>query len=338
VAAPFRARFVDRVGQRLGLRLQAGVDAAAALALAAVATVDAPAAWLLVAAGVAGASAPPVGAAMRARWRLLVAPADVPRAYSLDSVSEEVVFTLGPPLAGLLMAVTVPQAGLLASAVLALAGCLAMTPRATTPPPAPRPPRDAGPRPRLLRLPGFVPVLVLMAAIGVVIGAAEVIVPAQTAPSDLLAGLLLGALAFGSALGGLAYGSRDWRATAVTRLIALALAMATSCLLLAVAPPPALLALCLAITGLALAPAMVSGYLVADGLAEDRTRLEAHTWVNTAMNAGAAGAAAVAGLVVDRLPASAAYLLTAAAAGALVLAGSAGLWLTRWAGRRHPRT
>jgi MFS family permease len=325
VVAPFRARIVDRVGQRLGLRVLASGFAAAALALVAAATLGAAVPLLLVAAALAGAFAPPVGAAMRMRWRLLVPPEHVPRAYSLDSVSEEIVYTLGPPLAGLLMAATVPQAGLIASAVCALAGCFAMTRGATAPPPPAPAAASARPRARLLRAPGFTPALVLMAAVGIVLGAVGVIVPAQTAPDDLLAGLLLGALSLGSAVGGLAYGSRTWRSAPVARLVLLAVAMTASCALLAVAGPLWVLAVLLVVAGLALAPAMVSGYLVVDDLTDDRSRLEAHTWVNTALNAGTALAAAAAGFVIDGSPAPLAYLLTAGVA--LVLVAGGALWL-----------
>lgn len=333
LVAPARARIVGRVGQRHGLRLLAAGFALASTGLVVAASVGVATPWLLGLAAAAGASAPPVGAAMRMRWRLLVEPAHVSRAYSLDAVSEEIVFTVGPPVAGLLIAATVPQAGLVASGVCAVVGCFAMTTSASDPPPGQgRATRDVR-RANLLRTAGFLPVLALMSAIGMVLGAVVVIVPAQTAPDELLAGLLLGALAAGSAAGGLVYGSREWRWTPAARLISLASAMTVGCALLAAASPTALLALCLAATGIALAPAMVSGYLVVDRLTDDRDRLEAHTWVNTALNAGAAAASAGAGIVVDHVPASAAYLIAATAAAVLVAAGAAGLRTRR---RRLP--
>jgi len=322
VAAPFRARYVDRVGQRTGLRVLALGYAAGAGALVAAASGGAPDLALVVLAALAGLSAPPVGAAMRMRWRLLVAdPAQISRAYSLDAVSEEVVFTLGPVLAGLVMAATVPEAGLVTSGALALVGSFLMTTKATDPPPGAPPVAGRAARSGVLRVRGFVPALLVTASTGIVVGSVSVIVPAQVAPDTTLAGVLLGALALGSGIGGLTYGARDWRLHARARLVALAVAMTLACALLAVLPPVVLLALGLVLAGLALAPAMVSGYLVADTLTAEDVRMEAHTWVNTAVNAGEAAAFVLIGLVLDRSTPAWAYVAGAGVAAVLVVAG-----------------
>jgi hypothetical protein len=46
--------------------------------------------------------------------------------------------------------------------------------------------------PGVLRVPGFVPALLVTGAAGAVVGGVDVIVPAQLAPDDTLAGILLG--------------------------------------------------------------------------------------------------------------------------------------------------
>ncbi|GAA2602516.1 hypothetical protein GCM10010399_36530 [Dactylosporangium fulvum] len=323
VAAPFRARLVDRTGQRFGLRLLAVGYTVGVTALVVSATSGAAEFVLVTCAAAAGLSAPPVGAAMRMRWRLLVAdPGQVARAYSLDAVSEEVVYALGPVVAGLVMALTVPQAGLATSAMLALVGCFLMTAKATSPPPGASSASQSAARPRLLGVRGFVPTLLLTASTGIVVGSIGVIVPAQVVPDDTLAGLLLGALALGSGIGGLTYGARNWRSSARARLLGLAAAMTAACAALAVLPSGALLALGLIVAGLALAPAMVSGYLVADTLTGDETRMEAHTWVNTAVNAGAAAASALVGVVLDNSTPAWAYGTGALIAAALILLGA----------------
>jgi predicted MFS family arabinose efflux permease len=336
IAAPFRARFVDRRGQRLGLRLLALGYAAGVAALVLAATLGATATALVACAAAAGASAPPVGAAMRMRWRLLVAgPGQVASAYSLDATSEEAIYTLGPVVVGLAMAVTIPQAGLAASAALALAGCFLMTTAATSPPPGALPavPRTA--RPRLLGVPGFAPALLVTGATGAVVGGVDVIVPAQLSPDDTLAGVLLGALALGSGIGGLAYGTRAWPWPVRTRLLGLAAAMSAACAVLAALPSAILLAAGLVITGLALAPAMVSGYLLADTLTDDGTRLEASTWVNTAVNAGAAASSAFIGLVLDRSTPAWAYCATSLLAASLILLGTITAAGHRLSRKRH---
>ncbi|RII85519.1 hypothetical protein DZF98_17460, partial [Clavibacter californiensis] len=60
-----------------------------------------------------------------------------------------------------------------------------------------------------------------------------------------------------------------------------------------------LIAAALVPVGLFLAPAMVTGYLLADAQTEPSVRTEASAWVNTAVNTGVALAAAAVGAVVD---------------------------------------
>ncbi len=322
VLAPWRARFVSRRGQRLGLRLLALAYAAGVGALAAAATWHAPVVVLIGLAGFAGAVAPPVGAAMRMRWRRLVVGEEyLQKAYSLDAVSEELVFTIGPVLAGLLMGAVIPQAGLLASAVLAIIGCFGMT-RGVQQQHQPESTPGGFFQLRIFRTRGFAAVLIATAATGVVIGTVDVVIPAQTAPDDTLSGLLLGAMALGSGVGGLAYGARAWPGRPTTRLTVLAIAMAAACAGLGLAPVGLVLAAGLVITGLTLAPAMVTGYLAVDQCISDADRLEAHTWVNTAVNAGAAAASALGGIALGHVTPALAFV-TAACLATLLVAGAA---------------
>lgn len=322
LVAPWRARFVASRGQRLGLRVLALGYTLGACALAVAATAGAPSALLIVCAAATGGLAPPVGAAMRMRWRTLVDDESrLTRAYSLDAVSEELVFTLGPVLAGLLMATTVPQAGLLGSAILAAAGCFGMT-RGADPPAGAAVAAPDYFQLRIFRFPGFTSAILITAATGVVIGGIDVIIPAQTAPNDALAGLLLGAVAFGSGVGGLVYGARDWTAPLRPRLIAFAAAMAGACGLLALAPVGVILAVGLSLTGLALAPAMVTGYLLVDQITDEADRLEAHTWINTAVNVGSAAASALGGFALEKLAIPHVFTAAALLAALLVASGT----------------
>ena len=71
--------------------------------------------------------------------------------------------------------------------------------------------------------------------------------------------------------------------------------------------------------GLFLAPALVTGYLLADELSPASARTEASSWINTASNAGAAIGAALAGVLVDNVNTTAAFVAGAAAACLCVL-------------------
>ncbi|WP_372506531.1 MFS transporter [Actinomadura madurae] len=124
VLSPVRAALIDRHGPRRALP---PMTAAYALVLTAFAALTwrpgAPLALLAVLAVAAGVTAPPVGVVMRTLWSgLLPAGPLLRRAYSLDTVSEELVFVAGPLLAGLLAAAAAPSLGILVSAVLIAAG------------------------------------------------------------------------------------------------------------------------------------------------------------------------------------------------------------------------
>ncbi|PPF70421.1 MFS transporter [Clavibacter michiganensis] len=342
LASPARARLVDRLGQRPVLVALALAHALGLLAVLLVVRIDAPVGAVVAAAALAGLAMPPLGAAMRVVWAALVPDQRMrTRAYSLDAVGEEVVFTVGPLIVAALVAVSDPEVAVLASAAASVIGTLGMTSSPLSRAQGPRRPvrgartdRRARARPAApLRQPLMVPLLVTLVGVGAVLGAVEVAVTAlaERAGGVALAGPLLAAFAAGSAVGGLAYGTRAWRAPVRVRLVALVAAMlAATALLVAVAAripvEPGALALvvlgaALVPVGLFLAPAMVSGYLLADAQTEPAVRTEASAWVNTAVNTGVALAAAAVGAIVDEAGPVAGML--AGALAALVLAGLA---------------
>jgi MFS family permease len=124
--APVRGRLVDRYGQRRCL-LPMGLGFAAALAgmVAAAGPGPAAVATTIALAAAAGAVAPPLGASMRALWVSLAGQGPrLQTAYALDAVLDELLFVLGPLLAGGLATLYRPAAGVLATAGLALVGTL----------------------------------------------------------------------------------------------------------------------------------------------------------------------------------------------------------------------
>ncbi|MFS4504840.1 MFS transporter [Clavibacter sp. Sh2141] len=327
LASPARARLVDRHGQRPVLVALALGHAAGLVALVAVVRSDAPVPVVVAVAAAAGLLLPPLGAAMRVLWAALVPDARMrTRAYSLDAVSEEVVFTVGPLLVAALVAVADPELAVLASAAATVVGTLGMTSSPLSRAQRARPVEeaDAGADPGAaaprrsrvraadpLRQPLVVPLLLALVGVGAVLGSVEVAVAAlaDRTGGAALAGPLLAAFAAGSAVGGLAYGTRAWASATRIRLLVLAAAMvaATGVLAVVVAAVPAeadavaLVAVAVALVpvGLFLAPAMVTGYLLADEQTVPEVRTEASAWVNTAVNTGVALAAAAVGAVVD---------------------------------------
>ncbi|GLW58910.1 MFS transporter [Kitasatospora phosalacinea] len=314
---PARAGLVDRHGPRRTLPPMAVGYAAALLALtAATWHPGTPYGPLLLLATAAGALAPPLGPVTRAQWSILATDPELRRrAYSLDTVAEELLYVTGPLLAGLLAATGRPALGILLSAALALTGTLALA-AVATPVPAAAPAADGAAPPRsgtrhLLgraRQP-------LSAAAGAGAGLAAfsllaaVFAARHGRPADVA--WVEAALAAGSATGGLVLGATDWRAPAATRLTVLTAALAAALALAALAPTLPALAAVAALTGLTVAPTLTTAYLLTDELAAPAERTRAGAWVNTSFNAGSSTATALTGTLLAHLPLPVCLLLAA---------------------------
>ncbi|MEO3849269.1 MFS transporter [Streptomyces sp. B8F3] len=316
--SPVRAGFIDRHGPRRALPPMA---AAYAVLLAALGLVTAGggagAAGLTALAAAAGASTPPLGPVMRVLWSDLVPPGLLPRAYSLDSVAEELLLVTGPLLVGAIVTVAPATVGLGMGAGLILGGTLALVTspaasagkgsRATTG-------RAAGPTPGVLR--GNRPMkqaVIGVAGVGVCLGALHLLVVAFADEHDA-AGLvpwILAAMSAGSAVGGLAYGAVAWRAPGTRRLPVLAGALGLLLAATGLAPHPYVLLGCAALFGVFVAPGITTAYLIAEESAAPGSRTKAGAWVNTALNAGSSTATAATGLLIDNAPLPLCYALAA---------------------------
>jgi MFS family permease len=325
IASPYRARFVDRYGQRFALNSLAIGFAAGLSGIAALTAQPDPSAGLLVGfAAIVGLFPPPLGASMRVLWGSLTPPGTLRmKAYSVDAVCEELLFTTGPLIAAAVVGAASPPVGLLATAAVALAGTFGMTSSVLS-----RRHGVATPSPHKasqpLRQRGFVAILVALLGVGVVLGTVEVAAPAvaESKGSVGLAGILLAAVAAGSAIGGLLYGQRAWRSSLVKRLLISVTAMTALCALLAVVELVVVLGFGLAVVGFFLAPSLVTGYLLADELTAVEVRTEASSWINTAVNAGAAVAAVLVGFVVDSREPRIGFVIGAGVASVLALAAA----------------
>ncbi|MFD0073180.1 MFS transporter [Streptomyces sp. NPDC127166] len=306
--SPARAALVDRFGPRRAL-VPLAAGSALLLVVLAVATARpaTPLLALVVLAAAAGALPPPLGPVSRALWSGMLTDRDLlRRAYSLDTVAEELLFVTGPLLVGLLVRYASAPAGLAVSAGLVLTGTLALV---TSPvvrggaveqgPGTPEPAggRRGGPGAGLPRA------VVVAAGVGMCLGAVELLVIAF-ADAHHRPGVVpwaAAALSAGSAVGGLVYGAVPWRVPTAVRLSALALGLGAVLAVAGLSPHPYALVGWVALGGLFVAPALTSAYLLADEAVGEERRTRAGAWVNTAFNAGTTAATAGAGLLVGRL-------------------------------------
>ena len=340
LASPLVARLIDRYGRPrvlipLGLGYGSTLLGIAGCAVAGLTFLP----TYVGLAVLAGLTAPPVGPVMRQIWAgVTTTPADRQRAYSLDTVSEEVVFAVGPLAVGGLVGLAGPAAAVAATAVLALVGAVALAvvrlPRApaATDTGAGRRAGEAGWRGPFTS-PGFCWVVLVMVAVGLGLTPLEVAVAARAteAGTPAAAGLLLAALSVGSAVGGLIWGRMHHRRSPTLQLVLLLAVLAAGSVCAAVVQPLSATAVTLALTGLAVSPVFVVTYLMADDLVSPNLRVEASTWLTSLHNLGGAAGAFAAGVVVERYSAQATFLTGGALLGVtavVVLVGQRQRWRT----------
>jgi predicted MFS family arabinose efflux permease len=325
VGMPLKSRVIDRVGRRFVLPALSCVTGGALVGVVVAARSGVGVSSVFVVLSVlAGLGAPPVGPSMRALWAEVAPdPSDRQRAYSLDAVSEEIVFAAGPLVVGAVLTVSAGWVALLVTAALNVVGALGL---AAAPGAGRRGGGHASERRRSLlgplRSAPFLLLLALLVGIGFGVGPLEVAVVAraQQQASTATAGWLLAALSVGSAVGGLAWGKAIQRRRPGRHLAVLAAVMAAWMAAAAVTSNLVALGAVLFLLGTAVAPALVVAFLAADGLVADAARTEATTWVSTANNAGIAAGAAVAGVLVEQFGAT-----IGLAAGAAALAATSAL-------------
>ncbi len=323
--SPFRARLIDRHGPRKTLPPMAILYAGMLGALAVMTwQPGAPRSLLWLTGAACGACSPPLGSLMRTLWGVLVPDTDLPRAYAVDTVAEELLYTIGPLLAGLFAANANPALGVAISAGLILTGALALvsSPVARNRAAPGKASGHTGST-SLAAGPASAPrvttwyrhSVVISAGLGAGLGALGLIAVAFAGQHHHIASVawVEAALAVSSAVGGLLYGGFRWKVSLQVRLLFLTLAMSLLMIVAGQAPDIYVLVAVVGATGLFVAPTLTSVYLIADEAAAPGARAETGAWVNTAYNLGNSAGIAGIGLLISRLPLAACFTVAATA-------------------------
>jgi len=300
LGAPIGARLVDRFGPRVLLAL-ACAHAALLAAIVALGTAGAPAPAVVAAAVLAGTALPPTSSVLRSLYPRLLTGELVQTAYALDSVVTELIFVAGPVLVAVLVATVSPAAALAVSGAAVVGGSWLFVGR--LPEGAGRRAADAAAQGRLgaLRSPGIRTLVLSMLPVGVALGALEVSLPAfaEDHGGRSLAGVLIALWSIGSAAGGLAYGARPRRAPLARVHLQIALLVPLSLAPVALADSPLTMGLLVIPAGLCIAPLIATRNELAGVVAPPGSETEAYTWPLTALVAGVAAGAAIAGALAD---------------------------------------
>jgi MFS family permease len=345
--SPRMARLVDSYGQRRVLLPGLTVFVVATAALIAAVELRLATWTFFVAGTIAGAAMPSLGTMVRARWSVLLAGS--PRlhaAFSFESVADELCFVIGPAAVTLLATEFFPASGIGLAALLCVAGSLWFAAQRGTEPVIVRPqalPATSGPRsspaprqlfpgswrfflaprrvflaPRRVRRGRPAPGLAVLAPVYLLLGAMFVSVDLSTVAfaqhfgHKPLAGFILGTYAFGSATGGLWYGSRQWRAP-VEKRFALTLTLTVAGVATFWAQPNLITLTCgIYLCGLTIAPTLIAGFSLLEAQAQPARRTEAMSWLSSGITAGVAAGASLVGFIIDAYGPRAGYAFAAA--------------------------
>jgi MFS family permease len=325
VTGPLRGRLADRRGL-IPVAAVCGIGyAAALLALLGTALSRGPAGLLIGAAAVAGLLNPPLSPGMRSLWSARAGARFKQAAFALDAAVFDLAYITGPVLASTLATGIAPAAAL--GLMLALTGAAVVAiGRQSGQPDDPDNPPDKrcllGP----LRSAALRELLVTAALANAALSATEVALTAYVRHHHALwaSGPLLAEVSIGSILGSLLLGARasaprhDSQGRRLPRLLAgytCGLAVLTASGLYA-----PLLAVAAPLAGLCLGPILATLFGSAASAAPRGSGTETQAWINSIMNGGAAGGAALAGFASGR-PILALALAAAAAAAAAASAG-----------------
>ncbi|MFJ3217171.1 MFS transporter [Kitasatospora sp. NPDC086801] len=340
VGGPLVGRLADQRGQRTVGLVAALVNATALVALVAASQRGLALGWQLAPAAVIGLSVPLVGPLSRSRWvRLTAGEGELTTAMlSLDGIVDEVGFTAGPALVGVLATVSSPAVGLLVAAALSgvCATLFALHPTAS--PGIPKSPARSSTG-RLLTTP-YVLLLAGMALLGACFGSVQIGVTATTEALGRpgAAGLLYGFIGFTSSLAGIAAAGLPARWELASRLRAgTVLLFAASCVLLVSAGSLWSLTAAVGLLGVAVAPQMITMF----GLVERTVPVvrlgEAMAALVSALILAQSAGTFLGGWATTHFAPAAPFAITAAAAAAALLLAACTATEQRYR-RRTPTT
>ncbi len=319
VGQPLLGRLVDLYGQP---RVQVPAAVVSGLGMTAFAFVGLePPAVAYAAMAVAGLFTPPLEGGLRALWPSVLRGKEerVHTACAMDAVAQEVMFTVGPLLVTLFVALWDPRAALVLLNVIGVLGALSV---AVSPPSRawrsePREAHWLG----ALRSPGLLALLAAFLFVGIALGSITLAAQsyADDNGGDAVYGWLMAALGLGALVGGAVYGARQWLGAPERRLQALVALLAVCYLPLMLLPGPMGMTALTAVAGVFLAPSIACAFVIVDRHAPRGTVTEAFSWLVTTFTVGSSVGTGLTGPVVEWGGTSWGFAVPGAAGGVALL-------------------
>ena len=321
---PRISRLVDQYGQRRVLRpatLVALVSAAGLLLAARFGGPD----WLLFVCAAGIGAVPSLGAMIRSRWAALYRGTEqLHTAYSFESVVDEICFIFGPIISIGLSTAWFPEAGpLLAACFLAVGVFWLTAQRATEPKPHPREKQGGG---SALRARGLQVLVATFVATGAIFGSIDVVTVAfaDERGHKGAASVVLALYAAGSCAAGIVFGLLRLTGAPQRRWLLGICAMAVSMIPLLLVGNLPFLAVALFVSGLSIAPTMITTMSLIEEHVPRAQLTEGMTWISTGLAVGVALGSSVAGWVIDAVGARAGYGVPAVSGAVAVAVGFLG--------------
>ena len=320
---PLLGRLIDRVGRRMVVGPASATQACVYIVLALAARAHAPAGLLIVCAALAGGLTPPIAPVVRTLLRELYdEPAVRETAYSMEAISQETIWIVGPLATTVVVTLASPTIAVAILGLIGLSGTLLfMRSPLLDRPHAPE--HGEGDHRSALVNVDLRWLLVPISLMGLALGAVEVGIPSLALHdgSRPASGFLLALWSLGSMAGGIHYSSTRWGSTLGSRY---SLLLAFNCLVstpLLFANTIALAAVFSFVAGLAIAPTFSCVYSLVGHLVIPGSEHEAFGWTLSALIAGIAAGSALAGAVIGPLGVHGPFMLAVGAA-ALASAGA----------------
>ncbi|MBA3368487.1 MAG: MFS transporter [Geodermatophilaceae bacterium] len=340
IISPQVARLVDRFGQARVLRPTVLLFGAAGVGFVVAVELGAPLwTWFLLAA-LTGASGPNIGSMVRARWvNVLENPTTRQTAFAFESVVDEIVFVIGPPLVTFLATAISPPVGFLTAVIIGLIGGMGFATLTSSEPPVART-EGIGRGRRGVLNPALLSVTITYVGVGTVFGAMDVGVVAYADEQGQigLSGVILAVYAAGSLVAGLAYGAVAWRRGLAGRFLLTTLAFGVAASGFLLVNSLLVLAGLAFLAGATIAPVLVSGMSLVESRLPRAALTEGLAWTTTGITVGVTIGASISGSVVDAIGAEKSFIVQVVGAGSAAVLAALGYVAVRRTDRRSDRT